>query len=97
MRYLLPLFFVAAAAGNAHAMDATTQGLVISGYVTSQVTVAPFDRKLIVQARDDAAAFIASDGQIRGARLQAALLSLRQASPGQSVGDLELAEAILVQ
>ena len=29
--------------------------------------------ELLVAARDDAAAFVASDGQIRGARLQAAL------------------------
>ncbi|MBP2259527.1 uncharacterized protein (TIGR02448 family) [Pseudomonas hunanensis] len=78
-------------------MDVTTQGLVVSGYVTSKVTSAPFDRKLVVQARDDAAAFVASDGLIRGARLQAALDSLRHRHCYHSVGDLELAEAILVQ
>jgi conserverd hypothetical protein len=64
MRYLLPLLFSATAMANAHAMDTTTQGLVITGYVTSQVTAAPFDRKLVRQARDDAAAFVASDGLI---------------------------------
>lgn len=71
MRYLLPLLFAAAGMASAHAMDTTTQSLVITGYVTSQVTVAPFDRKLLTQARDDAAAFVASDGLIRGARLEA--------------------------
>ncbi|MNN13336.1 hypothetical protein D3C81_1263660 [compost metagenome] len=97
MRYLLPLLFSVVAMGSAHAMDTTTQGLVITGYVTSQVTTAPFDRKLVRQARDDAAAFVASDGLIHGARLEAALKSLRPDGARQSVGDLALAEAILVQ
>jgi len=97
MRYLLPLLFSVVAMGTAHAMDTTTQGLVITGYVTSQVTTAPFDRKLVRQARDDAAAFVASDGLIRGARLEAALDALRHNCTHHSVGDLELAEAILVQ
>ncbi|MDH0302645.1 MULTISPECIES: DUF2388 domain-containing protein [unclassified Pseudomonas] len=97
MRYLLPSLFALACMSSAQAMDATTQSLVITGYVTSQVTAAPFDRKLVAAARDDAAAFVASDGLIRGARLQAALDALLQSSTGHSVGDRELAEAILVQ
>ncbi len=78
-------------------MDVTTQSLVVTGYVTSQVTTAPFDRKVVAAARDDAAAFVATDGMIRGARLQAALISLREQRACHAVGDLELAEAILVQ
>ena len=97
MRYLLPLLFSVVGVANAHALDTTTQGLVITGYVTSQVTTAPFDRKLVRQARDDAAAFVASDGQIRGVRLEAALQSLRHDCAWQTIGDLELAQAILVQ
>lgn len=97
MRYLLPLLFAAVGMAQAHAMDTTTQSLVITGYVTSQVTTAPFDRKLVRQARDDAAAFVASDGMIRSARLEAALGALRHSGARHSVGDLELAEAILVQ
>lgn len=97
MRYLPPVLLALAGMGNAHAMDVTTQSLVATGYVTSQVTTAPFDRKIVAAARDDAAAFVASDGLIRGARLQAALVSLRQVHSCHSVGDLELAEAILVQ
>ncbi|WP_449430362.1 DUF2388 domain-containing protein [Pseudomonas putida] len=95
MRYLL--LFAIVGMGSAHAMDTTTQSLVITGYVTSQVTTAPFDRKLVRQARDDAAAFVASDGMIRGARLEAALDSLRHTCAHHSVGDLELAREILVQ
>lgn len=101
MRYLLPLLLVAVgiplSMAPAHALDTTTQSLVITGYVTSQVTTAPFDRKLDSQARDDAAAFVASDGLILGARLEAAFASLRQHGAAQAVGDLELAQAILVQ
>ncbi|QXH56731.1 DUF2388 domain-containing protein [Pseudomonas maumuensis] len=97
MRYLLLSFAALACINSAQAMDATTQSLVITGYVTSQVTAAPFDRKRIVAARDDAAVFVASDGLIRGARLEAAFDALRQGCARHSVGDRELAEAILVQ
>ncbi|BBP74006.1 DUF2388 domain-containing protein [Pseudomonas gingeri NCPPB 3146 = LMG 5327] len=82
---------------QAHAFDLTTQGVVISGYATSQVTTAPFDHKLILAAQDDAAAFVASDGRLRGARLESALAWLRRAQPKLHASDLELAEAILVQ
>lgn len=97
MRYLSPLLFALVTTTNVHAMDATTQGLVISGYVSSKVTSAPFDRKRVLEARDDAASFIASDGRIRGARLQAALSELRASYPRLSADDRELAQAILVQ
>ena len=97
MRYLLlPLLWLAGIAA-AHAMDTTTQGLVISGYVTSQVTSAPFDRKLVLEARDDAAAFVASRGQLRGAWLEAASASLRRDCTCGGASALELAQAILVQ
>ena len=50
----------------------------------------------ILQARDDAASFVASAGEIRGAQLEAALQSIRQQLPEtQSSSDLQLAEAIL--
>ncbi|TWC48472.1 uncharacterized protein (TIGR02448 family) [Pseudomonas sp. SJZ080] len=84
-------------AGSAQAFDLTTQGLVATGYATSMVTSAPFDRKLLLAARDDAASFIASDGQLRGAELESALVYLRRAQPKLHASDLELAQAILVQ
>ena len=54
---------------------------------------------VVVQAaRDDAAAFVASDGRIRGARLQAALAHLRERdAAAQQQGDLELARALLAR
>ncbi|MEE1865258.1 MULTISPECIES: DUF2388 domain-containing protein [Pseudomonas] len=97
MRYLSFLLFVLCWTSTAHALDLTTNNLVVSGYVTSKVTSAPFDRKLLVDAQDDAAAFVASEGQIHGARLQAAFERLRLADLELPADDLELAQAILVQ
>ncbi|WP_145317903.1 DUF2388 domain-containing protein [Pseudomonas sp. SJZ080] len=94
---ITPVFMAACWAGSAQAFDLTTQGLVATGYATSMVTSAPFDRKLLLAARDDAASFIASDGQLRGAELESALVYLRRAQPKLHASDLELAQAILVQ
>lgn len=56
------------------------------------------DDKLVLEARDDAAMFVASDGAIRGARLEAALRHLRERDPGsRESGDLQLALAILAR
>ncbi|PCR93663.1 Holliday junction resolvase [Pseudomonas fluorescens] len=79
------------------AFDVSTQNTVVSGYATSMVSSAPFDRKLLLAAHDDAAAFVASDGQLRGAQLESALHYLRKSRPKLHVSDLELAQAILVQ
>ena len=54
------------------------------------------DDKVVVQARDDAARFVATDGAIRGARLEAALRHLRETrEDAQGADDLQLARAIL--
>ena len=56
------------------------------------------DDKVVLQARDDAAGFVASDGRIRGAMLEAALRHLRQADPdARQASDMALAQAILAQ
>lgn len=63
---------------------------------TSDTTTSIRDMKAVVQARDDAASFVASAGEIRGAQLEAALQAIRQRLPeAQSASDLQLAEAIL--
>ncbi|MDG9885242.1 DUF2388 domain-containing protein [Pseudomonas putida CSV86] len=101
MRYvflLLALFgSTTAFSTTAEAFDMTTAASVIGGYATSQVTSAPFDRKWVQAARDDAAAYVASDGQLRGARLESVIGRLRRENPDLHAGDLELAQAILVQ
>lgn len=54
------------------------------------------DDKLVLEARVDAASFVASNGQIRGARLEAALRSLRERDVAtREASDLQLAQAIL--
>ncbi|MCY1400226.1 hypothetical protein D3C76_1429210 [compost metagenome] len=97
MRYLLSLLFVASSLGSAHAFDLTTQSLIVGGYASSMVTSAPFDRKLIVAARDDAALFVVSEGRLRTVRLEAALRQARSIEPKLRASDLELAQAILVK
>lgn len=101
MRFLPILFITLAWTAQSQAFDTTTQSLVASGFVSSKVTSAPFDRKIVLAAQDDAAAFIASDGQIRGAQLEEALLALREqlrlTQPKLCASDAELAQAILVQ
>ena len=54
------------------------------------------DDKVVLRARDDAASFVASEGRIRGARLEAALRQLRERDPAaRTASDMQLAQAIL--
>lgn len=63
---------------------------------TSDTTTSIRDSKIVLAARDDAASFVASQGQIRGAQLEAAIGVIRSQVPeAQGASDLVLAEAIL--
>ncbi|CDF81439.1 DUF2388 domain-containing protein [Pseudomonas sp. QL9] len=84
-------------AAPALAFDQTTMFGAGSSYVTSKVTSTPFENKLLGAARDDAASFVATDGQVRGVRLEQALRWLRKQHPTLAANDRELAEAILAQ
>jgi len=64
---------------------------------TSDLTASIDDDKIVLDARDDAAQFVASNGQQRGAKLQAALEHIRREVPAISASDLELAQAIMVR
>ncbi|WP_133498757.1 DUF2388 domain-containing protein [Cognatilysobacter terrigena] len=56
------------------------------------------DDKVVMQARDDAALFVATDGRVRGAQLEAALRLMREhRADAQSASDLQLAMAILAR
>ena len=56
------------------------------------------DDKIVVQAREDAASFVASNGRIRGAQLEAALRHLREGNlAARQASDMELAQAILAR
>ena len=63
---------------------------------TSDTTTSVRDMKMVLAARDDAASFVASQGDIRGARLEAAFATLREQLPeARHASDQQLAEAIL--
>jgi uncharacterized protein (TIGR02448 family) len=62
---------------------------------TSDISSSFDDDKIVLAARDDAASFVASEGSIRGARLEAALRHIRQQAPQVQADDQQLARAIL--
>lgn len=70
---------------------ATSAGVSASLYSTFQ------DDKMVIPARDDVSAFVASGGAIRGVYLESVLQQVRQANPGLNASDEDLANAILVQ
>jgi uncharacterized protein (TIGR02448 family) len=82
--------FAASSAGTS--AGAATSG---AGSSASSKISSPND-KMVLQARDDAASFVASDGRIRSARLEAAMRYLRDRhSAAKLASDMELAQAIL--
>ena len=94
---------LAVAAGTAQAQTlVATSNIVVRALdrsinFTSDVTSRISDMKVVIEAREDAASFVASNGQRLGVRLQAAIRELRHAHPELDASDLELAQAILVQ
>jgi uncharacterized protein (TIGR02448 family) len=83
-------FAGATTAGGSAATSASSVGASASSKTTSP------DNKLMLQARDDAASFVASDGRIRGAQLEAALRHLRERDASAlRASDMQLAKAIL--
>lgn len=69
---------------------------VLSSGATTASTYMTFkDHKLLLAARDDAGAYVASGGAIRGAHLQAALQRLRREHPQLQASDAQLAQALL--
>jgi uncharacterized protein (TIGR02448 family) len=85
-----PAFAGSSTAGSS--AGAATSG---AGSSASSKTTSP-DEKVVMQARTDAASFVASDGRIRGAQLEAALRYLRERNAAaQRASDMQLAQAIL--
>jgi uncharacterized protein (TIGR02448 family) len=63
---------------------------------TSDTTSSVRNWKMIVAAQDDAASYVATNGDIHGAQLDAAFVTLRENLPeARNASDQELAEAIL--
>ena len=78
-------------------IDAIGASLVNTVEGTSDITSNLGDDKLVINAKDDAARFVASHGTKRGPWLETALRWLHEQHPQIAASDLELAEAILVQ
>ncbi|QLC72961.1 DUF2388 domain-containing protein [Pseudomonas sp. LPB0260] len=85
----------AAASSFVGTTDAIGNALVGTLDASSDATSSLRDDKVVLDARDDAASFVASAGQIRGVHLEAALAHIRQQHPTLLADDLQLARAIL--
>ena len=102
---LLSAAALLAVAANSHATSfiVTTDAVVgalkatsdATSDVTSDVTSSFRDDKIVRAARDDAASFVASEGAIRGVKLESALDHIRHQAPGLNATDAQLAQAIL--
>lgn len=77
--------------------DGFWRDIISSGATTASTYLTFRDHKLVAAAQDDASSFVASDGQIRGPFLEAAMTRIRQDNPDMKVSDMELANAILTQ
>lgn len=93
---LLALAANASATSFVVTTDATVGAIGATSEATSDISSSFSDDKIVLAARDDAASFVASQGEIRGARLEAALQHIRQQAPQLQADDLQLAQAILV-
>jgi len=93
------VLLTAATAANATSFVVTTDTLVravdASTNATSDVTSSFKDDKIVLAARDDAASFVGSAGDIRGAQLESAFKHIRQTVPQLQASDADLAQAIL--
>ncbi|MGV6397137.1 DUF2388 domain-containing protein [Pseudomonas caspiana] len=93
------VLLTAATAANASSFVVTTDTLVravdASTNATSDVTSSFKDDKIVLAARDDAASFVGSAGDIRGAQLESAFQHIRQTVPQLQASDADLAQAIL--
>ncbi|MFJ7313821.1 DUF2388 domain-containing protein [Pseudomonas sp. NPDC098747] len=75
--------------------DSIVGALKASSDATSDVTSSFRDDKIVLAARDDAASFVATHGDIRGVKLESALDHIRQQAPQLEATDAQLAQAIL--
>lgn len=69
--------------------------MTTGGVVATSASISGQTLKLVVEAKEDAAMMIASDGEVRGVALQRALEAVRAENPKLQASDLEIAEGIL--
>ncbi|THF31015.1 DUF2388 domain-containing protein [Pseudomonas atacamensis] len=75
--------------------DSIVGALKATSDATSDVTSSFRDDKIVLAAREDAASFVASEGDIRGVKLESALDHIRHQAPQLNATDAQLAQAIL--
>lgn len=100
LRFFAPLVCVLAcgpalASSFIASTDTLGASLANSAELSSDASSSMRDDKRMLAARDDAASFVASNGALRGARLEAALQSLREQPWARAHDDQQLARAIL--
>ena len=84
-------------AAAASSFAGTTGGSTANGASNTSGSTSG-DDKVVREARDDAAMFVASQGRLRGARLDEALRVLRDGRAGAATAsDMDLARAILAR
>ena len=86
-------------AASATSLIVTTDSIVgalkATSDLTSDATGSLRNNKIVREARDDAASFVASEGAIRGVKLESAFDAIRQQAPQLQASDAQLAQAIL--
>ncbi|KQO02687.1 MULTISPECIES: DUF2388 domain-containing protein [Stenotrophomonas] len=94
-----PILFLALAVLPLSALSSSFAGTTAgsaAGASSHSSSSSSGDDKVVLDARDDAAAFVASEGAIRGAWLEAALLHLRERdAAAREASDMALARKIL--
>ncbi|NQD81002.1 DUF2388 domain-containing protein [Pseudomonas seleniipraecipitans] len=96
MRRLSPLLFAGLfLAISSQTYAAGLRDILSSGATTASTYLTFKDNKMIIPAQDDASSYVASNGEIRGPYLEAALQKIRADHPDLQASDLELATAIL--
>ncbi|TBU72366.1 ribonucleotide reductase [Pseudomonas daroniae] len=96
MRRLSSLLFAGLfLAASSQAFSANLRDILSSGATTASTYLTFKDNKMVIPAQDDASSYIASNGEIRGPYLEAALQKIRADHPDLQASDLELATAIL--
>lgn len=93
----LSLALIATPVSQAFADGDFWRDVISSGATTASTYLTFKDDKQVIATREDASAFVASGGEIRGPYLEAALREVRQAHPELQLSDDQLATAILAQ
>ena len=100
MKTVLSFLMVLSASVSAQAFEDVSllTGITIGGPTTLASDASGcFDnsKKLVIAAKEDALAFVATEGQLRGVRLQQALHAIRAQAPDLAMSDMDLARGML--